>query len=527
MSAATKPTELLFAHAYFLRFDRKLYEAMQPYPPMGTIVAAAVARQAGREVALFDAMLAHDERAFEAALVAHKPRLVVLYEDNFNYLSKMCLLRMREAALVMLAAARRHGVRAWVCGSDASDHPAPYLDAGAELVLVGEGDDTLADLLARGWDKDPVDADVAATLAGLCFRRGGELVRTPRRATIKAMDALPWPAWDLCDLDHYRRIWKERHGRFSLNLVSTRGCPYHCNWCAKPIWGQRYAMHSPEQAAVLATHLRETFGAEHLWWMDDIFGLKKGWVGAFGEAMRQRGGTLPFKALSRADLLVRPGEADAFADAGAEVVWMGAESGSQTVLDAMDKGTKVEEIEEATRLLHGRGVEVAYFLQFGYPGETRADIEATRAMLRRCKPDDIGISVSYPLPGTRFHDRVADQLGVKQHWIDSSDLDMLYEGPFPTAFYRHLHRVVHMDYKSRRTLWRLRGQTPRSHRPSPRELARAAVDSALLPIAEARLDHLAALPHQGVRATGATMDFDAAATPSAPDGSAQAPGASA
>lgn len=523
MSAA-KPTELLFAHAYFLRFDPKLYEAMQPYPPMGTITAAAVARAAGREVALFDAMLAQDERGFEAALTATQPGLVVLYEDNFNYLSKMCLLRMREAALVMLAAARRHGVRAWVCGSDASDHPGLYLDAGAELVLHGEGDETLAELLRLGWDRAPLDRDAAAERGGLAFRRGAELVRTPRRATLKDLDALPWPAWDLCDLDAYRAIWRQRHGRFSLNLVSTRGCPYHCNWCAKPIWGQRYAMHSPAHAADMATHLREAFGAEHLWWMDDIFGLKKGWVAAFGEAMAARGGVLPFKALSRADLLVRPGEAAAFAAAGAEIVWMGAESGSQQVLDAMDKGTKVEEIERATELLHAEGVEVAYFLQFGYPGETRADIDATRAMLRRSRPDDIGISVSYPLPGTRFHARVADQLGAKQNWVDSSDLDMLYQGPFPTAFYRHLHRVVHMDYKSHRTLWRLRGLTPRRLQPTARELARAAVDLAALPLAEAQLDRLARQPHVGVRPTGATMDFDAAATPSAPDGSAQAPG---
>lgn len=511
--------DILFAHTYFLRFDRKLFAARQPYPPMGTIVAAAVARAAGRDVALFDAMLAESERSFETKLHATQPKLVVLFEDNFNYLSKMCLLRMREAGLIMLAACRRAGVRAWVCGSDASDHPGTYLDAGAELVLRGEGDETLALLLQLDADRTPLSVEQLTAIAGLAFRErpgvGNPTTQTPKRPVLRDIDALPWPAWDLCDLDAYRAMWRQHHGRFSLNLVSTRGCPFHCNWCAKPIWGQRYAMHSPERSADMASHLRDAFGAEHIWWMDDIFGLKKGWAASYAAAMRARGGTLPFKALSRADLLVRPGEAAAFADAGAEVVWMGAESGSQAVLDAMDKGTTIAEIEGATALLHAAGVQVAYFLQFGYPGETRDDIDATIAMLHRCRPDDIGISVSYPLPGTRFHARVAGQLGAKQNWSDSSDLDMMYDGPYSTAFYRQLHRVIHHDYKSSRVRWQveraLRGQ---GARPSGRQLARAAVDAVALPLARARLAMLQAAPHQGVRPTGATMERAAAATPS-------------
>ena len=158
--------DILFCHAYFLRFDRKLFEAHQPCPPMGTIVAAAVARAAGRDVALFDAMLASSEREFETKLIEQKPKLVVLYEDNFNYLSKMCLLRMREAALVMLAACKRHCVRAWICGSDASDHPDVYLDAGAELVLLGEGDETLAVLLQLGADSKALAMEQAEAMAG-------------------------------------------------------------------------------------------------------------------------------------------------------------------------------------------------------------------------------------------------------------------------------------------------------------------------------------------------------------------------
>ncbi len=512
-------TDILFAHAYFLRFDPKLHAAMQPYPPLGTLVAAAVARQQGRSVSLFDAMLAEDAREFEDALQAQRPRLAVLFEDNFNYLSKMCLLRMREAALVMLAAARRRGVRALVCGADASDHPGPYLDAGAELVLHGEGDETLRELLSRGADTRRLEPEELSQIAGLAYRPrpgvGAAIVRTPKRPVLRELDGLPDPAWDLADLPRYRRLWLQRHGRFSLNLVSTRGCPFHCNWCAKPIWGQRYAMHSPARAAELAARLRDDFGAEHLWWMDDIFGLKRGWVGEFAAAMASRGGPLPFKALTRADLLVRPGEAAAFAAAGADSIWIGAESGSQQVLDAMDKGTRIDQIDEATRLLHERGVQVGYFLQFGYPGETRADIAATLQMLRRNAPDDIGISVSYPLPGTRFFDRVADQLGAKRQWLDSSDLDMMYNGPFSTAFYRQLYRVVHKDYKPRRTARQVMSALQGRGSPPPlRALGRAAIDAATLPAERLWLERLARTAHLGITPTGATMAPEEAAVPS-------------
>jgi anaerobic magnesium-protoporphyrin IX monomethyl ester cyclase len=131
---------------------------------------------------------------------------------------------------------------------------------------------------------------------------------------------------------------------------------------------------------------------------------------------------------------------------------MGAESGSQC--STAWRRARPFRIVEARRLLGDAGIEVAFFLQFGYPGETRADVEATLKMMRETMPDDIGISVSYPLPGTQFYERVKPQLGQKQNWADSDDLAMLYQGPFPQAFYRVLHRTVHAEFRMRRA-WRV------------------------------------------------------------------------
>ena len=239
--------DVLFGQAYFLRFDAKLWEAQQPYAPLGTLYAAAVARQRGCSVALFDAMLAGSVREWEAALDRHRPAVAVLYEDSFNYLSKMCLLRMREAALEMIAAARVRRITVVVAGSDASDHAAVYLEAGAVCVIAGEGEVTLPHVLDTllGRSNAPLQR-----IDGLVLRRDdGAIQKTPPRAFLRDLDELPRPAWDLVDVARYRETWQRRHGFFSMNLATTRGCPFHCNWCAKPIYGQRYT--SRQVAAVV------------------------------------------------------------------------------------------------------------------------------------------------------------------------------------------------------------------------------------------------------------------------------------
>jgi radical SAM superfamily enzyme YgiQ (UPF0313 family) len=240
-----------------------------------------------------------------------------------------------------------------------------------------------------------------------------------------------------------------------MNIATTRGCPYHCNWCAKPIYGQRYAARSPAHVVEEIAWLKDTFRPDHLWIADDIFGLKPGWVERFASLIAQADARIPFKCLLRADG-VTPEIARALARAGCRTAWIGAESGSQRILDAMEKGTRVDQIESAARWLHGAGIEVGFFLQFGYPGETFADIERTLEMVRSCGPDDIGISVSYPLPGTPFYDRVKAQLGTKQNWVDSADLAMMYRATYGPEFYRVLHHLVHAEFRFRRAMSRAR-----------------------------------------------------------------------
>jgi radical SAM superfamily enzyme YgiQ (UPF0313 family) len=237
-----------------------------------------------------------------------------------------------------------------------------------------------------------------------------------------------------------------RHSYFSLNMVSSRGCPFRCNWCAKPIYGNSYHARSPQAVAAEMRHVKTRFDPGQIWFADDIFALSQRWTLEFADAVEEMNACVPFKMQSRCDLMTRDTVA-ALRRAGCEEVWMGAESGSQRILDAMDKGILVEHIYKARENLARHGIRACFFLQFGYLGEDWSDIDETIQMVRQTQPDDVGVSVSYPLPGTKFHQIVSAQLGVKQNWSDSSDLSMMFGGTYPTEFYRALTEAVHLEVR--------------------------------------------------------------------------------
>jgi radical SAM superfamily enzyme YgiQ (UPF0313 family) len=447
---------ILFTHSYFYRFDPKQWQTAQPYPPYGTICAAAVMRECGYEVALFDTALRHKAAELQPALDAQRPRYLVLYDDGFNYLTKMCLTRMREAAFEIIRMGKAAGCTVIVNSSDSTDHYAEYLSQGADFVILGEGEAALRELVLTIEGHQALEVGYSQIL-GIAYKSPNQqITQTPPRPVLHDLDALPDPAWDLVDIEAYRQIWLHRHGYFALNLATTRGCPYKCNWCAKPIYGNRYNSRSPERVAAEIEMLIERYGVRHFWMADDIFGLKPGWPQRFRDAVQARNLKFEYKIQSRVDLLLKEDSIAALAASGLRQVWVGAESGAQKILDAMDKGTTVSEIEEATNLLKKNGIEVCFFLQFGYLGETHADIQATIRMVETLQPHDIGISVSYPLPGTKFHEKVKNLLGEKQNWTVSDDLAMMYPATYSPAFYRRLHRLVHKRFRLQQGLqeWR-------------------------------------------------------------------------
>ncbi|MCX6170772.1 MAG: radical SAM protein [Ignavibacteriales bacterium] len=439
---------ILLTHSYFYRFDPKQWETKKPYPPLGTLYAASYLRSNGFDVSVFDTNLAESATDIIPVLEKNHPKYLIIYDDGFNYLTKMCLTKMRESAFQLSQIGKQFGCTVIVSGSDSTDHYEKYLDHGADYILMGEGEVTLYELLTsiESGNKN------IEKINGIALRSGTKTITTGKRQILTALDEFPFPAWDLIDIDKYRKIWLDNHGYFSLNIATTRGCPFKCNWCAKPIYGTRYNSRSPKNVSDEIEFLIKEYQPDHFWFCDDIFGLKPGWINEFRNIVLERNMKFKYKIQSRVDLLLNENNIDALFQSGAETVWVGAESGSQRILDAMDKGTTIGQIYSATKLLKEKKINVAFFIQLGYLSETKKDIEKTIEMITELLPDDIGISVSYPLPGTKFYEMVKADLGTKTNWNDSDDLAMMFRNTFQPVYYKRMHHFIHRVYRNRKAI---------------------------------------------------------------------------
>jgi anaerobic magnesium-protoporphyrin IX monomethyl ester cyclase len=369
----------------------------------------------------------------------------------------------------MIARARRAGIRVIAGGPDVTDAPDVYLQAGADVALIGEGLSSLLELLPRLNAKPGApSAELVAGLFGVASSQSGQVVIQKGARVLPVGHYEGFAAWDLVDMDRYRSTWLKAHGYFSLNMAGSRGCSFRCAWCAKPTWGNHYLQRSAPDVAAEMLYLKRTFGPDHIWFADDIFGFRVDWVADFADAAQAAGGGVPFTIQTRADL-VSERMAEALHAAGCREAWIGAESGSQRVLESMNKGTTITEILTARERLKAVGVRVGFFIQLGYMGEELTDILATRELLNIAQPDEIGISVSYPLPGTKFYEAVKAQLGSKTHWQESNDLEMMFEGTYNSDFYRAVRNLLH-DQVSLQT-GDSRGASPENRR-ARRELER-------------------------------------------------------
>jgi anaerobic magnesium-protoporphyrin IX monomethyl ester cyclase len=444
--------KVLITHSYFYKFDPKQWKSKRFYPPLGTLYAASVLRNEGAELIFHDTCLSTDINELQLLIEDHQPEILVIYDDGFNYLTKMCLTNMRDAAFDMIRMGKSKGCKVLVCSSDSTDHYEEYLDKGADYIVMGEGEKTLEELYQKinSGIFDPSSVD------GIAYKDSGKIIKNKSRPVIQDLDNLPNPAWDLVDIEKYKSIWMKNHGYFSINLATTRGCPYQCSWCAKPIYGAKYNNRSPENVIAEMEFLINDYGVSHFWICDDIFGLTRGWVSAFRELVIKKRLVFRYTVQSRADLVIRDNVAEDMAASGAEFVWLGAESGSQKILDAMNKGQTVADIKTARKILQKHGVKTAFFIQFGYLGEELNDIQLTINMIMELMPDDIGISVSYPLPGTVFHQQVKNELNQKANWSDSNDLALMYKGTFSPDYYRRLHQYVHRLFRRKQRIQSLK-----------------------------------------------------------------------
>lgn len=419
--------DLLLAHPYFLAEDPAERQVMKPYPPLGLLYLSSHLKRHGIDVGIFDGTF-RSFAEFLAALDRERPPVVGIYA---NLMTKRHVLRLTTAC-------RSRGVAVVVGGPDPPHYAAEYLEHGADVVVVGEGELTLAELLprlARGKGRRDL-----TDVRGVAFRDDeGRVVRTEPRPLIPDLDGQPLPDREAIDLDAYLATWRRYHGAGSVSLITARGCPYTCTWCSRSVFGETHRRRSPGKVADEVEHIIARWAPDQLWYADDVFTIHRGWILKYADEMRRRSLRLPFECISRAER-IDDDVADALQELGCARLWIGSESGSQRMLDAMDRRVTVEQVQAATHRLRRRGIEVGMFIMLGYDGEDETDLRATVDHLRRAGPDVFLTTVAYPIKGTEYYARIEGAIAGRGAWTDSTDRDLTVRGRHSARYYRFARR---------------------------------------------------------------------------------------
>lgn len=422
---------LLLTHGYFLGEDEKERAIMKPYPPLGILYLCSHLRAKGFDVEVFDTTFASFED-LQARLVTGPPGMLGVYAN----------LMTRRNAVRILRTARELGWRTVAGGPEPASYIEQYLAAGAEFVVMGEGEQTLEELLAAAGQGDE---NTFSRIDGLAFRSAsGVAVRNGPRRQIADLDAQPWPARDSIDIDRYVSTWREYHGQGSVNLITARGCPYHCRWCSHQVFGKTHRRRKPAAVVDELQYIMDRYQPDVAWMADDVFTIHHGWLFEYAAEMKRRGLRIPFECISRADR-INQRVAAAMAELGCFRVWIGSESGSQRVLDAMQRGVTVEQVQAAMMMCKYVGIQTGMFLMWGYEGEEHSDIEATVEHVKRSRPDVFLTTISYPIRGTPYFDQVAPRVVDVENWVDSSDRDFRIRGRHSRRYYQFADRLLRTE----------------------------------------------------------------------------------
>lgn len=440
--------DITLVHPLFISKDPMEQRLMTPYFPLGLMYLAAVLRQHGYTVEMFDCTFREDYTEFDAYMQRVKPRVVGITS----------LITVRRHALILGEIAKRHGATVIYGGPDPTGVPERYLthrsdgEFVADMVVFDEGELTLLDVMNMLYQRGN-PAEDWRDIPGLRLRGDdGRIFATPPRPLIADLDTLPFPARDLVDMDAYRRAWKAAHGYWSLSLINTRGCPYACAWCQKAVFGRTYRSRSPENSAEEMRLIKKTYAPDMLRIVDDITGVRRTWVPQWRDAILARDARIPFECLTRVNLATEE-MLTALKEAGCVKIYFGAESGSQKVLDAMQKGARVEQIERAAALCKRIGIRTYFFMMVGYPGEEWEDLLASVRLLRKTLPDEFSTTIAYPLPGTKFYEQVRDRLLFQTDewhldWEYTAQNRLLFQRDrYNTRFYRWVVRWFHKEWE--------------------------------------------------------------------------------
>jgi len=413
--------DILLAHGYFLYEDPHELKVMRPYPPLGVLYISSYLKSKGFDVQVFDSTFSAMEK-FKALITRERPGIVGIYT---NMMTKHNVLEMARWC-------KQHGAIVVLGGPEPPYYAKDYLESGADVIVKGEGELTLEELIPHLAKNGAQNLDF---INGIVFRNGdGKIVETLPRAFIQDLSANPWPDREAIDIPEYMRIWKDNHGQSSVSVIHARGCPYTCKWCSHSVYGNTHRRRTPEDAADELLWIKERYNPDLIWYADDVFTINFRWFFRYAEALKERGVRIPFECISRADRL-NEDVVKKLAEMGCYRLWNGSESGSQNVLDLMDRKVEVKDVQEKTHLLQKYGIETGMFIMLGYEGETIKDLEETVEHLKISNPDVFLTTVAYPIKGTPYYSTVESRILADKSWQERSDRDLTVAGRYSRRFY--------------------------------------------------------------------------------------------
>jgi len=423
--------DILLTHAYYLFEDPAELRVMKPYPPLGLLYVTSHLRSLGFDVEIIDSTFMSRAEHLAAVRGAQAP-LVGIYIN----------LMTRPDALRIISEASEAGSRVVLGGPEPVNYAEEYLERGADVIVSGEGELTLAELIPLL--RRPKLAGLE-NIAGIVYRDDdGEVRRTAPRAQVRPLDNRPYPARDSIDMGEYLKTWRTHHGASSVSLITARGCPYTCRWCSHSVYGFTFRHRSPEDVADELQHIKDTYNPDQVWYADDVFTMSRHWLRRFADTLSDRGLHFPFETISREDRLNEE-TVRTLAEMGCYRLWVGAESGSQRILDAMDRRTDARRMREVISLLKSHGIRAGTFIMLGYEGETWDDISETTKYLKSALPNDVLTTLAYPIKGTPYYEDVKDRLVSLRDWEQGSDRDISILGRGTRRFYRHAERWIQSE----------------------------------------------------------------------------------
>ena len=434
--------KVFLTHAYYLNEDKKELRVMKPYVPLGILYISSYLKHHGFDVELYDSTF----KSFEdqkKKLEQSRPDIVGIYCNLMTKLNVLPLMKFIKSSPVL-----GHS-KIILGGPEPPFYAEEFIEAGADIIVEGEGEITMKELCEELGKNNPDISSINGIIFG---NEDGKIVKTTPREMVKDVDELFLPDRDSINLVLYLDAWKDAHGYSSVSINTMRGCPYTCRWCSHSVYGMTYRRHSPQKTVYEIKHIIEKYNPDMLWFVDDVFTISHKWLNHLYKLLKEQNIKIRFECISRSDRL-NEDVIMTLKSMGCFRLWIGAESGSQRVLDLMDRRVNAVQVRGIIQLTRKHGIEAGTFIMLGYPGEERTDIHETVEHLKQSNPDIFLTTVAYPIKGTPFYREVEQRLITGLPWEKRTDRDLDFRGRFSKRFYKHANRylVNEVNYHKMRT----------------------------------------------------------------------------